>query len=289
MPSAPTTPTTPTIHGIADNTKHSGALVNDNITLGDANGLVKDSGVAIGTIVGGLNYQGAWNASTNTPSLADGTGTKGHFYEVSVAGVQDLGSGSITFEIGDYCAHNGSIWQKIDRVDIVTSVFSRIGAIVALASDYDASQIDNDSGVAGAFVDDALDNLYGLISPSLFLINCSQGSNLAGGQTIYSAPHGEFTTEAEAQIRMMKSNISRLTINTTGNTLGGAATVQVRKNGVAAGAAITIPAGTPARQTVVLDEDFADGDLLSVESVLGGTAGQRLDVRELTVTAKAVV
>lgn len=45
----------------------------------------------------------------------------------------------------------------------VASVFTRVGAVVAAASDYDASQVDNDSGVAGAFVDDALDNLAGAI------------------------------------------------------------------------------------------------------------------------------
>ena len=41
----------------------------------------------------------------------------------------------------------------------VASVFGRSGAVVAAASDYDASQVDNDSGVTGAFVDDALDTL----------------------------------------------------------------------------------------------------------------------------------
>ena len=41
----------------------------------------------------------------------------------------------------------------------VDSVFSRTGIVTAQASDYDASQIDNDSGVAGAFVSDALDTL----------------------------------------------------------------------------------------------------------------------------------
>jgi len=41
----------------------------------------------------------------------------------------------------------------------ISSVFTRTGAIVAAASDYDASQVDNDSGVAGAYVSDALDQL----------------------------------------------------------------------------------------------------------------------------------
>ena len=43
--------------------------------------------------------------------------------------------------------------------DAVTSVFGRVGVVAAAASDYDASQIDNDSGVTGAFVDDALNTL----------------------------------------------------------------------------------------------------------------------------------
>jgi hypothetical protein len=41
----------------------------------------------------------------------------------------------------------------------VTSVFGRTGAVMAAASDYDASQVDNDSGVVGAFVSNALDTL----------------------------------------------------------------------------------------------------------------------------------
>lgn len=49
--------------------------------------------------------------------------------------------------------------EALAEVNDVDSVFARTGAVVAAASDYDASQIDNDSGVTGAFVDDALDTL----------------------------------------------------------------------------------------------------------------------------------
>lgn len=41
----------------------------------------------------------------------------------------------------------------------VTSVFGRIGAVVAALNDYAASLVDNDSGVAGATVADALNTL----------------------------------------------------------------------------------------------------------------------------------
>jgi hypothetical protein len=56
----------------------------------------------------------------------------------------------------------GIDWQA-GTVAPVTSVFSRVGAVVAALSDYDASQIDNDSGVAGATVANALDALAAII------------------------------------------------------------------------------------------------------------------------------
>ena len=54
-------------------------------------------------------YLGAWNASTNTPALSDGSGTNGDMYRASVAGTQDLGSGSETYGVGDAIIYNGSI------------------------------------------------------------------------------------------------------------------------------------------------------------------------------------
>jgi len=111
------------------------------------------------SVIGGMIYQGVWDASTNTPTLADGTGTNGHYYNVTPGGTQDLGSGPITFTAGDRVVHNGTIWQKWDTKDQVTSVHGRIGDVVGASGDYDASQVDNDSVVGGASVKDALDTL----------------------------------------------------------------------------------------------------------------------------------
>ena len=46
----------------------------------------------------------------------------------------------------------------------VASVFGRTGAVAAAASDYDAGQVDNDSGGSGATVKDALNTLAGGVS-----------------------------------------------------------------------------------------------------------------------------
>jgi len=61
---------------------------------------------------GEANFKGAWNASSNTPTLADGAGTNGDFYRVSVSGTQNLGSGNISFNAGNLVIYNGSIWQQ---------------------------------------------------------------------------------------------------------------------------------------------------------------------------------
>jgi hypothetical protein len=45
---------------------------------------------AVVNALGALNYKGTWNATTNTPALASGSGTKGDYYIVSVAGSTSL-------------------------------------------------------------------------------------------------------------------------------------------------------------------------------------------------------
>jgi hypothetical protein len=55
-------------------------------------------------------------------------------------------------------------WTGAPSVALVLSVFGRTGAVSPVAGDYAASEVTNDSGVAGAMVDDALDNLNAAIA-----------------------------------------------------------------------------------------------------------------------------
>lgn len=82
-----------------------------------------------------MEYKGLWDASSNSPSLADGTGNAGDVYRVSAAGSVDFGSGSISFAIGDYVIYSGSIWQKADMTDAVASVNGQTGVVVLTTSD----------------------------------------------------------------------------------------------------------------------------------------------------------
>ena len=78
---------------------------------------------------GDLNYQGTWNASTNTPTLVSSVGTKGYYYVVDVAGSTNL-NGITDWQIGDWAIFNGTVWQKVDNTDAVTSVNGLTGTVV---------------------------------------------------------------------------------------------------------------------------------------------------------------
>ena len=66
--------------------------------------------------IGALEYQGTWNASTNSPTLTSGSGTKGAYYVVSVAGSTNL-DGETLWGVGDWAVYNGTAWQKVDGGD----------------------------------------------------------------------------------------------------------------------------------------------------------------------------
>lgn len=115
------------------------AKINSSL-IGVANGVVPlNAGVTIDPVYlnlpSPLNYQNSWDADTNTPTLADGVGTAGDAYIVGVAGTIDLGSGNITFAIGDLAIYNGTIWQKIVNVGVGVSSWNGLTGAVAATTD----------------------------------------------------------------------------------------------------------------------------------------------------------
>lgn len=109
-------------------------IANVNIANGllqlDGNGKIPASLLTIDA----MEYKGKWNASTNSPALADGTGSPGDMYRVNVAGTQNLGSGTQTFAVGDLIiANESTVWEKLQATDAVTSVAGLNGDITASA------------------------------------------------------------------------------------------------------------------------------------------------------------
>jgi hypothetical protein len=68
---------------------------------------------SISNPIGALNYKGTWNATTNSPALASGVGTKGDYYVVGTAGTTTL-DGISNWGVGDWAAFNGTAWQRVE-------------------------------------------------------------------------------------------------------------------------------------------------------------------------------
>lgn len=85
----------------------------------------------------GVQYQGTWNAATNTPTLTSSVGVKGYYYVVDVQGNTNL-NGISDWKVGDWAIFNGSVWEKVDNTDAVVSVNGYIGAVVLTYSDVGA-------------------------------------------------------------------------------------------------------------------------------------------------------
>ena len=84
------------------------------------------------SVLGALNYQGTYNAATNTPALVSSSTTKGYYWKTATAGTS-LG---YTWNIGDLVVDNGSTLDKIDGIaSEVVTVAGRTGAVTLAATD----------------------------------------------------------------------------------------------------------------------------------------------------------
>lgn len=115
----------------------------------DANGKIPSTQMGMPS---GLFYAGDWDASTNTPTLANGSGKEGSLYKVNSPGVQNLGGGDLSYSYGDLlvCIGNGKRWERFISVDRVTSVNGKKGDVQLLATDVKADDVGSAKVVADA-------------------------------------------------------------------------------------------------------------------------------------------
>lgn len=93
-----------------------------------------------------MEFKGEWNASTNTPTLTDGTGTNGDFYICSAGGTVNFGTQAeprlVTFVVNDRVIYEGDTdqWVKLPAGQ-VASVNGQSGVVELDADDipYDAT------------------------------------------------------------------------------------------------------------------------------------------------------
>ncbi len=86
------------------------------------------------TVLGQLEYQNTWNATTNTPTIPTAaSGNKGWYYIVNVAGSTSI-SGITDWKVGDWLVSNGASWDKVDNTDAVSTVNGQAGAVTLNSS-----------------------------------------------------------------------------------------------------------------------------------------------------------
>ena len=125
----------------------TGAVVNAGTALATGDQIYDFVTAQIANVPSGLSFEGSWNASTDTPSLAGTTPANGVFYIVSVAGTTSL-SGITDWEVGDWAVYvsdgaGTDAWQKIDN----TSTLSGSGVANQLTYWTGTANVAGDAGL----------------------------------------------------------------------------------------------------------------------------------------------
>ena len=160
----------------------------------------------LSALLGGVSYQGVWDASTNVPTIVSNVGTKGHYYIVSVAGTTDI-NGISDWKVGDWIIFNGAAWDKVDNTDAVSSVNGFTGA-VSLTTDNIPEGLTNQyftpsrarlalSGGNGI----SYDNVTGIISSTItqYTDAMARSAISAGTGISYDSVSGVITNSAPDQ------------------------------------------------------------------------------------------
>lgn len=129
--------------------------------LAPLNGVNKIDGTYLPT--SGDTPKGEWNASTNTPTLANGTGTAGDYYDVTTAGLS-LG---ISFSVGDVVKYDGANWFKIDSVANIFDGISTVDQVKTLAQVPNVGTAANEVPVNGMLGDLAFQSSAGVVVDDL--------------------------------------------------------------------------------------------------------------------------
>jgi len=76
------------------------------------------------SLTGAVTFAGGWNATTNTPNLANNTSTytTGTEFVVTVGGTQNLGGGSVYYSTGSFILYGGGVWNYSPQISNFNSI-----------------------------------------------------------------------------------------------------------------------------------------------------------------------
>lgn len=168
-------------------------------------------------LIGILNYQGTWNAATNTPTLTSSVGTTGYYYVVSVDGSTNL-NGITDWKAGDWVIYNGTVWQKIDQSWAISGANDNITSMTGITggiSSPDFIQFDT-----GATVTNAAGRLYWDSTQQTLTVGLNANIAADVGQTLYAyATNDEAITINKGQpVYMFAAQGDRVSVKLAYNT-----------------------------------------------------------------------
>lgn len=230
-----------------------------------------------------MENKGGWNASTNTPTLADGIGNLGDVYNVTVAGSQDLGSGSISFSLADSVQYNGATWFKSAAVavaligDVTGSGTGSVTTTIsdgAITNSKVASGIDSVKLADGSVSNIEFQRLNGVTSDIQTQLDAKVDENVAiTGATktkITYDSKGLVTAGSDATaadiINTPAGNIAAITVQDAINELD---SEKVQRDGLSGGQTVT--GGTQASDVLKLKGNATENDDEDTVHIEGGS------------------
>ena len=126
---------------------NTASITNGGTNLATGDQIFDFVAAQIATVPSGLSFEGNWNASTDSPSLAGTSPDNGVFYIVSVDGSTDL-SGITDWKVGDWAVYvsdgaGTDAWQKVDN----TSTLSGSGVSGQVSFWTGTSNVAGDAGL----------------------------------------------------------------------------------------------------------------------------------------------
>lgn len=193
------------------------ALLSNITTLGTLVRTLNDGIVWEVTSVGPVVYT-AWSGSGGVTSFNSRTGAvvpvSGDYAASGVTNDSSVTGTGVKGALNALLASIGAISSTIaGLVTGVSSVFGRAGAVVATVGDYVASQVTNDSTVAGTRVSDALNTLKALVTITVNKV-VSTLSDVQSATTIIASPATGPQYTAKAYIEILVAGIvGKLIVN----------------------------------------------------------------------------
>lgn len=223
---------------------------------------------AYGLAIGALIYQGAWNASTNTPTLTSGVGTQGNYYVVSVAGNTNL-DGITSWAVGDWAVFNGTVWQKLNGASSEIFAGLTITGLTGYMYANNTSPVSASSTIPVANVSGAVSNTVNVLAGGLL----SGGGALTGNVTISLSNVPVANVTGLGTIATQNSN----NVNLTGGTINNTTLTNVNVTSVSA----TFPNSYLTNSSVTIGNTIVS---------LGGTANSvgNLTLSNVTITGGTV-